>query len=106
MKQLKNVLAGSFLALVLGSGCATTSEPRAASTVPETPQVAAVAPAQPAPVAAPAPPVPAAKSDLDMLQGKWTGKEIGSDSNGEATLVISGHNIEYHGSNPNDWYKG
>jgi uncharacterized protein (TIGR03067 family) len=45
------------------------------------------------------------KADLEKIQGNWKGEEVGADD-GTATLKISGQDIEYRGSNPNDWYKG
>lgn len=40
------------------------------------------------------------------LQGKWQGKEAGDNSPGMATLVCSGSNLEFHGADPHEWYKG
>ena len=38
-------------------------------------------------------------------QGTWHGKEAGQKSGGEATLIMHGSNLEFHGSDTNEWYK-
>ena len=107
MKQLMNVLALLCIATVMTAGCSTTFEPAATSD-----SAASASPAAERPVATvrkqPAAPaeVSASNSDFDRLQGTWIGKEIGADSDSTASLVIAGHDLEYRGSNPNDWYKG
>ena len=47
----------------------------------------------------------AQKPDLALLQGTWSGQEVGSDTPGSPSLTISGNNIEFHGANPQEWYK-
>ena len=46
------------------------------------------------------------KSDSATLQGTWKGQEVGITSEGESSIVISGNHLEFHGANPNEWYKG
>ncbi len=46
------------------------------------------------------------KSDTTTLQGTWKGHEIGGDPNGTCSLIFSGTNIEYKGTDTNDWAKG
>ena len=45
------------------------------------------------------------KSDSAALQGTWKGQEVGVTA-GESSIVISGNHLEFHGANPNEWYKG
>jgi uncharacterized protein (TIGR03067 family) len=45
-------------------------------------------------------------SDSAALQGTWTGKELSADSDDACRLVVSGQNFEFHGPDPNEWYKG
>jgi uncharacterized protein (TIGR03067 family) len=45
------------------------------------------------------------KPDSLTLQGTWTGQEVGAASQNPASLVLAGTNLEYHGSNPQEWYK-
>lgn len=42
-------------------------------------------------------------SDLTAIQGTWTGQEAGV--RGAASLVLQGTKLEFHGANPNEWYK-
>ena len=44
-----------------------------------------------------------APSDTTVLQGTWGEQEKGAA--GESTLTIEGSNIEFHGANPNEWYR-
>ena len=39
-------------------------------------------------------------------QGKWHGKEAGREGDSEATLTLNGANLEFHGMDTNEWYKG
>jgi uncharacterized protein (TIGR03067 family) len=48
----------------------------------------------------------AAISDSAALQGTWTGKELSADSDDPCHLIVSGHNFEFRGPDPNEWYKG
>ena len=45
-----------------------------------------------------------APSDTTVLQGTWGAQEKGG-AVGESTLTIEGSNIDFHGANPNEWYK-
>jgi uncharacterized protein (TIGR03067 family) len=45
------------------------------------------------------------KSDLTMLQKSWHGEE-GRGANQTNSLVLSGSSLEFHGANPQEWYKG
>src|ERR1041385_1054171 len=40
------------------------------------------------------------------LQGAWTGKELSADSDDPCRLIVTGTNFEFHGADPNEWYKG
>ena len=46
------------------------------------------------------------KPDAVTLQGKWTGEEAGAPAKGINTLALTGSNLEFHGVNTNEWYKG
>jgi uncharacterized protein (TIGR03067 family) len=51
--------------------------------------------------------VSAAKSDLAAIQKSWHGEESGGPKGGQTnSLVLSGNNLEFHGANPQEWYKG
>jgi uncharacterized protein (TIGR03067 family) len=47
-----------------------------------------------------------AKSDAVMLQKSWQGEEGARGASQANSLVLSGNNLEFHGSNPQEWYKG
>ena len=40
------------------------------------------------------------------LQGTWAGSEVAGRSPGVATMQIHGANLEFHGGDTNEWYKG
>ena len=46
------------------------------------------------------------KSDSAVLQGIWTGSEAGGSAESVYSLVISGRNLQFRGSNENEWYRG
>ena len=48
----------------------------------------------------------AVKSDLAMLQKSWHGEEGRGVARSTNSLVLSGNNLEFHGANPQEWYKG
>jgi len=48
----------------------------------------------------------APKSDLVVLQKSWHGEEQGQPASQTNSLVLSGNNLEFHGANPQEWYKG
>jgi uncharacterized protein (TIGR03067 family) len=46
------------------------------------------------------------KSDSDTIQGQWQGTEKDAAPDQHSSLTISGKNLEFHGSDTNEWYKG
>ena len=44
-------------------------------------------------------------SDMADLQGTWVGNEAGEQGN-KCKLIIQGDTLEFHGPNPQEWYKG
>jgi uncharacterized protein (TIGR03067 family) len=48
----------------------------------------------------------APKSDLAALQKSWRGQEQGSAAGQTNSLILSGNNLEFHGPNAQEWYKG
>jgi len=46
------------------------------------------------------------KSDLTVLQGTWTGHEVGREDQGECRFIISGNDVGMQGADSRDWYKG
>lgn len=83
-----------FIGLLGSPGCSTQSNPHA------------VAPADRAPQGTETVSTAPHDSDAAMLQGKWVGQEVGRESDGSCSLAISGKNMEFHGANPQEWYKG
>ena len=53
----------------------------------------------------PADSVAVQKPDSVLLQGTWSGEEVGGNAQGSPSLIIAGTNIEFHGANPQEWYK-
>lgn len=45
-----------------------------------------------------------APSDMTAIQGMWVGNEAGEQAN-QCKLVIQGDTLEFHGSNPQEWYR-
>jgi uncharacterized protein (TIGR03067 family) len=45
-----------------------------------------------------------AAPDAKVVQGTWKGQE--ANTTGTASLVLAGTNLEFHGANPQEWYKG
>jgi uncharacterized protein (TIGR03067 family) len=43
--------------------------------------------------------------DVQALQGKWTGQEVGSPIPGASSLVIDGTKLKFVGADPSEWYK-
>ncbi len=41
-----------------------------------------------------------------MLEGSWTGHDVTPGREGPASLLVSGHTLEFHGAEANDWLKG
>jgi uncharacterized protein (TIGR03067 family) len=48
--------------------------------------------------------VTAQKPDSVVLQGTWSGQELGVKA-GSPSLVIEGTKMEFHGANSQEWYK-
>jgi uncharacterized protein (TIGR03067 family) len=44
-------------------------------------------------------------SDSTVLQGAWSGREMGAKGTEFPSLVIRGSNLEFHGADSNEWYK-
>lgn len=44
-------------------------------------------------------------SDSVALQGTWNGQETGAKTQGSSSLVLDGAKCEFHGANPQEWYK-
>ena len=47
-----------------------------------------------------------AKSDLAAIQKSWRGQEGAGAAARTNSLVLSGNNLDFHGANPQEWYKG
>ena len=47
----------------------------------------------------------AQKPESAILQGTWIGQEVGGNAQGSPSLTVSGTNMEFHGENPQEWYK-
>ena len=45
------------------------------------------------------------KPDSLTLQGTWSGQEVRANAQGSPSLVLEGTKFEFHGANPNEWYK-
>jgi uncharacterized protein (TIGR03067 family) len=45
------------------------------------------------------------KADSLTLQGSWRGSEVGANTQGSPSLILEGTKLEFHGANPNEWYK-
>jgi uncharacterized protein (TIGR03067 family) len=99
MKKIKNGNCALMCLLLLGaSGCSTMQQPASTSPTHSTTLYADSSATQPEPKAQ--------LSDSAALQGTWTGKELSADSDDACRLVVTGQNFEFHGSDPNEWYKG
>jgi uncharacterized protein (TIGR03067 family) len=94
MKTLSQALVLSLLgcSLLCLMGCSTARQSKAS---PAEPVAAAVHTES-----------SASTADEGALQGKWQGKEVGSDSDKPCYFVVSGKTFEFHGSDPREWYKG
>ena len=44
------------------------------------------------------------KPDAKVVQGTWKGQE--PNATASSSLVMTGTNLEFHGANPQEWYKG
>jgi uncharacterized protein (TIGR03067 family) len=45
------------------------------------------------------------KPDSVALQGTWSGQEAGANIEGSPSLTFDGTKMEFHGANPQEWYK-
>src|SRR2546427_7363542 len=95
MTKTRHLLSLAMLIGLLGAaGCSTQSTQHA------------VAPGNMAPQGTEAVSTARHDSDAAMLQGKWVGQEVGRENEGSCSLAISGKHMEFHGVNPQEWYKG
>ncbi len=46
------------------------------------------------------------KANSTVFEGSWNGHEVTPGREGPASLLVSGHTLEFHGAGPNDWLKG
>ncbi len=80
------ILIPLSIAALFASGCSTPAEsnPPAAGAGSSTPT----------------------KTGLTAFEGSWIGRDLTPGQEGPATLNVSGQNIEFHGTDANDWLKG
>ena len=45
------------------------------------------------------------KPDSVVLQGTWSGQEVGAETQGSPSLTLDGTKLEFHGANTQEWYK-
>jgi uncharacterized protein (TIGR03067 family) len=45
------------------------------------------------------------KPDSVTLQGQWSGEELGARTQGASSFTVEGTKCEFHGANPQEWYK-
>ena len=50
-------------------------------------------------------PVAAQKPDSVVLQGTWSGREVGITTPGSPSLIVEGSKMEFHGANTQEWYE-
>ena len=43
--------------------------------------------------------------DSLVIQGTWLGQVVGAKTQGSPSLVLDGTKLEFHGANPQEWYK-
>ena len=43
--------------------------------------------------------------DSITLHGTWSGQEVGAKTQGSPSLTFEGTTLEFHGANPQEWYK-
>jgi uncharacterized protein (TIGR03067 family) len=76
---MKNILMITLCGVgILASGCSKSSAPDSAASP---------------------------KPDSAILQGKWSGQEVGANTQGSPSLTVDGAKLEFHGANPQEWYK-
>jgi uncharacterized protein (TIGR03067 family) len=44
--------------------------------------------------------------NANTLHGTWRGQEVGGKAQGSPSLTFEGTTLEFHGANPQEWYKG
>jgi len=95
------ILTAVCLSFLGAAGCSTMQQPASTSATPSAASNAGATGSSAAQSKAKATP-----SDSAALQGTWTGKELSADSDDACRLVVSGQTFEFHGPDPNEWYKG
>jgi hypothetical protein len=80
------ILIPISIAALFGSGCSTPSTPSPAVTGSEN--------------------APPPKSNVTVFEGAWSGHDATPGQDGPETLRVSGHTMEFHGADANDWLKG
>jgi uncharacterized protein (TIGR03067 family) len=45
------------------------------------------------------------KPDSVVLQGTWSGQEVGGNTQGSPSITFDGTKLEFRGANPQEWYK-
>jgi uncharacterized protein (TIGR03067 family) len=45
------------------------------------------------------------KPDSVVLLGKWSGHEVGAETQGSPSVTFEGTKLEFHGANTQEWYK-
>jgi uncharacterized protein (TIGR03067 family) len=86
----------SILAFLMLPGCASSPSKAQYSSVPSKSVIKSAGPESPA----------VTKPPTESLQGNWKGKELGGDNDGPVSLKVEGNRFEFHGADPNEWYKG
>src|SRR3954466_14074525 len=93
MKKTSNRLLPSLMAIVLAAvGCSKKDQPESA--------------AKSTGWSAQSDTTATAKSDLATIQKSWHGEEAVGPAKATNSLVLSGNNLDFHGANPQEWYKG
>src|SRR5690242_18942796 len=80
------ILTALSIAAIFATGCSTTSQSSCCDTTS----------------ASSTPPKPKSTA----FEGSWTGREVTPGREGPASLLVSGHTLEFHGSASDDWLKG
>jgi uncharacterized protein (TIGR03067 family) len=63
-------------------------------------------PSQSNPPPAPSESAAPAKTMATAFEGSWKGRDVTPGNEGTVSLIVSGQNLEFHGSQPDDWLKG
>jgi len=83
MKRM--ILLSLSIAAIFATGCSTTSKSSCCDTAS----------------ASSSPP----KAKSTAFEGSWTGHDVTPGREGPASLLVSGHTLEFHGAASNDWLK-